>query len=100
MDDLHANRYECIRVQLSWHDENDVPINLGGRQAMVIEAHPRLLKNAQFTITDGNQGKTELFVPDDLAATLGLGRSNWIRLGVRIPGGCLVTLPPIWINVK
>ena len=100
MDDIIANRYECISVELAWTDETDSPIDLGGRQCVVLDAQPSVLKLAEFTLLNGPQGLTQFFVNDQIASKLIVGRGNWVRLGIRIPGGCLVSLPPIWINVQ
>lgn len=100
MEDVITNKYECIRLEIEWANDDDTPIDLGGREAVILDANPLILKQAAFTILDGDTGKTQLFVSSAIAAKLNNGRANWIRLGVRIPGGCIDSLPAIWINVK
>lgn len=100
MQDILANKYECIEVEIEWTDETDKAIDLDGRVPVILDAMPPILKQASFLISSAAEGKTRLFVSSDIASKLGNGRANWIRLGVRVFGGCLDSLPPLWINIQ
>lgn len=99
MDAIHCNRYESLHIQLSWKDEAG-SLDLGGREFLVLDAHPSALKSALHRPIAGQMGESEIYISTAVAAELGLGKANWIRVGVRNPGGELMTLPPIWIYVE
>lgn len=98
MDAVTCNRYEALNLQLDWTDEGG-PLDLRGREFLVLAAHPKVLVNAEHRPLEGSNGSSEVYISSDLAGLMLLGKANWLRLGVRIPGGDLMTLPPIWINV-
>lgn len=99
MDAIHANRYESINIQFDWTDESG-PLDLGGREFLVLDASPRHLREAIHQGLDPENGSSELYISTALADKMNLGKANWFRLGVRNPGGELMTLPPVWIHIE
>lgn len=100
MADIQINRYECLEAQMTWTDDDGQPLDLTGKTISIIDASPRSLKQGTVTVTDALAGISELFIGRDLSATMGLGRSNWIRLCIGEDGNsCIDTTPQIWIEV-
>lgn len=95
---IHVNQGECVHEQFSWFDAGG-PINLTGREVSIVDAYPRALMAGTFTVVDAVNGKANLYIPAAVAASMGKGRVNWIRVGHSLPNGCPDTTPRTWIEV-
>lgn len=93
---IEINRGECLRVQLTWQDEDGAPIDLTDAALSVTESSVPV--TAQFTVLDALAGEAELHIADTDAFRL--GRVDWLRIAMTPYGGtCADTTPPIWIRV-
>ena len=100
MDTITVNKFECVSAQGRWADENGSPIDITGRTMSIIEARPAELKAGTVTITNAENGEFEILIPSSIAAKMGVGRVNWIRLAMSMGANCLDTTPMIWIDVQ
>ena len=99
MSAIEITRCECLRVQGTWTDE-DGPINLAGRTLSISEAYPAALTGGTVTVTDAAAGEFEVFVDAETMAKAGMGRTNWLRIAMELPGGCPDTTERFWVEVK
>lgn len=95
---IEINKGECLHAKLTWTDEAG-PIDLTGRTLSIVEAQPASLLAGSVTVTDALAGLAELDLDTATAASLGAGRTNWLRLGMTLDGTCIDTTPRIWIAV-
>lgn len=100
MSAIEITRGECLRVQGTWTNEDGSPIDLTGRVLSISEAYPPALMAGTVTVTDAEQGKFELFVDAETMTKAGMGRTNWLRLAMELPGGCPDTSERFWVEVK
>lgn len=99
MEAIEINHGEGVRAELRYTDEGGA-IDLTGRTLSIVEAFPAALTQGEVALVDAAQGVAELRIPAAVAAAMGGGaRSNWVRLGMSLPGGEVDTTPPIWISV-
>lgn len=98
-DAVEVNKGECVRLQVTWTDE-DGAIDLTGRTLSIVDSYPKALMGGTVTATDATAGEFEVFIPEALAASMGLGRVNWIRLSMILPGGCPDTTDKFWLEVS
>lgn len=100
MSAIEIARGECLRVQGTWTNEDGSPIDLTGRTLSISEAYPRALESGTVTVTDGAAGEFEIFVDAETMAKAGMGRTNWLRIAMELPGGCPDTSERFWVEVK
>lgn len=98
MDTIEIEKGECVVSEVVWEDEGG-PVDLTGMDLSISEAHPSSLTQGTFTATDPANGVAELRIDQPLASDLRMGRSNWVRLQIKPPGGCPDITPKIWIAV-
>lgn len=98
MDAIEIEKGECVDVEIVWEDEGG-PVDLTGMDLSISEANPSSLIGGQFIATDPENGKGVLRIDQPLASDLRMGRSNWVRLSIKHPGGCPDITPQIWIAV-
>ena len=99
MSAIEITRGECLRVQGTWTDEAG-PIDLTGRTLSISEAYPAALMAGTVTVTDAAAGEFEVFVDAETMAKAGMGRTNWLRIAMELPGGCPDTTERFWVEVK
>ena len=99
MSAIEITRGECLRVQGTWTDE-DGPIDLTGRTLSISEAYPAALTGGTVTVTDAAAGEFEVFVDAETMAKAGMGRTNWLRIAMELPGGCPDTTERFWVEMK
>ena len=99
MSAIEITRGECLRVQGTWTDEAG-PIDLTGRSLSISEAYPAALTGGTVTVTDAAAGEFEVFVDAETMAKAGMGRTNWLRLAMELPGGCPDTTERFWVEMK
>lgn len=100
MSAIEITRGECLRVQGTWTNEDGTPIDLTGLTLSISEAYPRALESGAVTVTDGAAGEFEVFVSAETMAKAGMGRTNWLRIAMELPGGCPDTSERFWVEVK
>ena len=99
MSAIEITRGECLRVQGTWTDEAG-PIDLTGRSLSISEAYPAALTGGTVTVTDAAAGEFEVFVDAETMAKAGMGRTNWLRIAMELPGGCPDTTERFWVEMK
>lgn len=99
MSAIEITRGECLRVQGTWTDEAG-PIDLAGRALSISEAYPAALTGGTVTVTDAAAGEFEVFVDAETMAKAGMGRTNWLRIAMELPGGCPDTTERFWVEMK
>lgn len=100
MSAIEITRGECLRVQGTWTDEDGTPIDLAGRTLSISEAYPAALTGGTVTVTDAAAGEFEVFVSAETMSKAGMGRTNWLRIAMELPGGCPDTSERFWVEVK
>lgn len=103
MDTIKINQHEGLRHQLRWQ-ANGQPFDITGMAIDIVDAHPRALMEGTVEIQPADEdpatwGIAHMLIPGSLFAKALLGRSAWIRLGLRLSDGELDTTPPIWIEI-
>ena len=96
---IEISKGECLRVQGTWTDETGTPIDLTGRTLSISEAYPAALTGGTVTVTDAAAGEFEVFVDAETMAKAGMGRTNWLRIAMELPGGCPDTSERFWVEV-
>jgi len=96
---IRTNWGGCLGLRFAWRDENG-PIDITGREFLVLDAYPKALMDASFSIVDAESGITRLFFNEALKSRMGKGRVNWVRIGMGFPGSCTNTSRQIWIEVN
>ena len=96
---IEISKGECLREQGTWTDEAG-PIDLTGRTLSISEAYPPALAGGTVTVTDAAAGEFEVFVDAETMAKAGMGRTNWLRIAMRLPGGCPDTSERFWVEMK
>ena len=100
MSAIEISKGECLRVQGTWTDETGTPIDLTGRTLSISEAYPPALAGGTVTVTDAAAGEFEVFIDAETMGKAGMGRVNWLRLEMTLPGGCPDTSERFWVEVK
>lgn len=100
MSAIEITRGECLRVQGTWTNEDGSPIDLTGRTLSISEAYPGDLMAGTVTVTDAAAGEFEIFVSAETMTKAGMGRTNWLRIAMELPGGCPDTSERFWVEVK
>lgn len=98
MNQIEIEKGECVNAEILWEDESG-PVDLTGMELSIVEACPSSLTGGQFVATDAINGEGLLSIDQPLASDLRMGRSNWVRLQIKPPGGCPDVTPQIWIAV-
>ena len=99
MSAVEISKGECLRVQGTWTDETGTPIDLTGRTMSISEAYPPALAGGTVTVTDAAAGEFEVFVDAETMAKSGMGRTNWLRIAMELPGGCPDTSERFWVEM-
>jgi len=98
---IEISKGEGVRAEMRWTNKGDgTPIDLTGRTLAIVEAYPVALTGGTCEVLDATDGRAAIVIPTELAAQMGVGRTNWIRIGMSLPGGELDTTPQIWIEVE
>ena len=98
MSAVEISKGECLRVQGTWTDETG-PIDLTGRTLSISEAYPVALMAGIVTVTDAAAGEFEILVSAETMAKAGMGRTNWLRIAMELPGGCPDTSERFWVEM-
>lgn len=95
-DTIQIDKGEPLRAELTWTDEGGA-IDFTGYTLEIMESYPPDLGGA-VVITDATQGKASLRIP--ATAKWGIGRVNWVRIGLFRGGACEDATGRIWVAVQ
>lgn len=97
---ITVNRFECLKAQCTWTDENGDPIDLTGKTITLVDYSPAELVGVTVDITDAANGVFEIEASQAIVDGLQIGLLSYFRLSLNTPGGCPDSTPRIGINVE
>ena len=97
---ITVNRFECLKAECTWTDENGTALDLTGKTITLVDYSPAELVGATVTITDAVNGKFEIEASQAIVDGLPSGLLSYFRLSLNTAGSCSDSTPRIGINVE